>query len=115
MSKAPLHTYLRTHRKQSGLSQADVTHLVDIAHTGTVSRHELGVNTPDSLAQAFEYEVLFGIPASRLFAGEYEQARRRVEKNARGLLGSLVQEDTSKKRDRRMTFLERLLERVRME
>jgi transcriptional regulator with XRE-family HTH domain len=114
MSKAPLHTYLRTHRRRSGLSQKEVALLIDLIAAGNVSRHETGDREP-SFEQAFAYEALFGIPASALFPGDYEKARRRVEKNAQALVENLPQEPNAKAHKQRMEFLRALLWRVRME
>jgi transcriptional regulator with XRE-family HTH domain len=78
MSKASLHTYLRTYRKRSGLSQKEVAALIDAVSSTTVSRHEAS-RRGLSLADAFTYEALFGVPASALFPGEYDQARSLIE------------------------------------
>jgi transcriptional regulator with XRE-family HTH domain len=113
MLKALLSTYLRTYRKRSGLSQKEVATLIAAISSTTVSRHEAG-NRALSLADAFAYEALFGVPASALFPGEYEKARSRVEAGAIGLLGKLAQagEETSTIRQKRL-FLEALVRRVR--
>lgn len=113
MSKASLHTYLRTHRKRSGLSQREIASLIDAGSRTTVSRHEDALRGL-TLANAFAYEALFGVPASGLFPGEYEKARSLIETRALGLLGELVRsgDDTSATRHKRL-FLEGLVRRVR--
>lgn len=113
MSKASLHTYLRTHRKRSGLSQKEIAALIDAVSSTTVSRHE-AARRKLSLADAFTYEALFGVPASALFPGEYDNARAGVEARAIGLLGKLARsgEDTLATRQKRL-FLEGLVRRVR--
>ena len=113
MSKAPLPTYLRTHRKRSNLSQKEVAFLVAALSGTTTSRHEFGRRLP-SLADAFAYEALFGVPASALFPEEYEKARIRVEARAIGLLGKLSRtgKDSAVLRQK-IRFLEGLLRRVR--
>jgi transcriptional regulator with XRE-family HTH domain len=113
MLKALLPTYLRTYRKRSGLSQQEVAALISAISSATVSRHEAG-NRALSLADAFTYEALFGVPASALFPGEYEKARSRVADRAIGLLGKLARsgKETSAIRQKRL-FLEELLRRVR--
>jgi transcriptional regulator with XRE-family HTH domain len=114
MSKAPLHTYLRTYRKRSGLSQREVALLIDFLAAGNVSRHETGDRVP-SFEQAFAYEAVFGIPASALFPGEYEKARRQVETQAQQLFEKLSQKPKTAASKRRLEFLRSLLWRVRME
>ena len=113
MSKASLHTYIRTHRKRSGLSQGEIATLIGAISGTTVSRHE-AARRKLSLVDAFTYEALFGVPASALFPGEYERAREGVEARAVGLLGKLAREgkDTSTARQKRL-FLEALVRRVR--
>lgn len=113
MLKALLPTYLRTYRKRSGLSQKEVATLIAAISSTTVSRHEAG-NRALSLADAFTYEALFGVPASALFPGEYEKSRSRVEAQAIGLLGKLARAgtETSAIRQKRF-FLEGLMRRVR--
>lgn len=114
MATAPLATYLRTHRKRSGLSQDQIACLIDLSSGTTVSRHEATHRAP-TFEQAFAYEVLFGAPASALFPGEYEKARRRIEVNAIRLLEVVVGQPESRAREHRVKFLETVIRRVRME
>jgi transcriptional regulator with XRE-family HTH domain len=113
MSKATLHTYLRTHRKRSGLSQDEVAFLTGAESGATVCRHEKGRRTL-WLADAFAYEALFGEPASVLFPGEYEKSRALIEERAIFLLGKLTRSgDTSSATRHKRFFLEKLVQRVR--
>ena len=109
MSKA-LPTYLRTYRKRSGLSQKEIAILIAAVSRTTISRHE-NARRGLSLADAFAYEALFGVPASALFPKEYEKARAGVEARALGLLGKLAREKRTKQHKR--IFLAGLLRRVR--
>lgn len=79
----------------------------------TVSRHESALRAL-SLADAFVYEALYGIPASALFPGEYEKARSLMEERAIRLLGELARsgDESSAARHKRV-FLETLVRRVR--
>ena len=114
MSKAPLTMHFRTHRKRSNLSREEIAFLIEELSGSTVSRHEAGSRAP-SLADALAYEVLFGIPVSALFQGEYERARARTETQAIRLLGKLKRgaKETAVIRQK-ILFLEDLLRRVRM-
>jgi DNA-binding XRE family transcriptional regulator len=112
MSKAPLPTYLRTHRKRANLFQEEVALLLD-AIGATVSRHEANLRAP-TLRDAFAYEALFGLPASALFPGEYEKACRLIEERAVILLGKLLRKTEQSAAERqRILFLESVLKRLR--
>ena len=113
MSKASLHTYLRTHRKRAGLSQREVATLIAAISGTTVSRHE-GARRHLSLSDAFTYEVLFGVPPSALFPGEYRRACALIEARALALLKGLADSDKDTRGTRRKRlFLEELVRRVR--
>jgi transcriptional regulator with XRE-family HTH domain len=62
------HSYLRTHRRQSGLTQRELATILGQITEGQVSRHELGANIPP-LAVALGYEIIFRVPASQIFPG----------------------------------------------
>jgi transcriptional regulator with XRE-family HTH domain len=114
MAKQSLQTYLRTYRKRSNLSQDEIAYLVALVAGTTVSRHEYSRRLP-SLADAFAYEVLFGLPASKLFPGVYEKARARLEIRAHRLLERLKHNGKGSPVERqKIAFLEELLRRVRM-
>ncbi len=114
MAKQSLQTYLRTYRKRSNLSQDEIAYLVALLFGTTVSRHERSRRIP-SLADAFAYEALYGVPASKLFPGEYEKARARLEIRARWLLGRLKQRGKDSPVERqKIAFLEEFLRRVRI-
>lgn len=113
MSKAPLTTYLRTHRKRSNLSQEEVGLLIAALSGATVSRHEASSREP-SLGDGLAYEALFGLPASALFPEQYEKARAQVETRALELLGKLRAAKTHTAVVRqKILFLEALLLRLR--
>lgn len=68
MSRKVPHSYLRTHRKKSGLTQRELAAILGCLTEGQVSRHERGLNTP-SLPVAIGYEILFGAPVTHIFPG----------------------------------------------
>lgn len=81
MTKDHLPNYLRTYRKRACLSQRQVAHLLG-ANSGTkVSRYEHYTRIPD-LVTVFALEIVYGAPASELFAGIFDQARQLVESRA---------------------------------
>lgn len=72
------HTFLRPHRKKSGLTQRELANILGNVTEGQVSRHELGDNIP-RLHVALGYEVLFGVPVSEMFPGVRATVARAVE------------------------------------
>jgi DNA-binding XRE family transcriptional regulator len=69
--------YLRTHRKQTGLSQRELGRLLGYKNQWQVSRHERGRTTPPLLT-ALGYEVIFRVPVSSLFARTHSSAARSI-------------------------------------
>jgi transcriptional regulator with XRE-family HTH domain len=80
-----LPNYLRTHRKQSSLSQEEVAFLLGIKGVdkgGKVSRDESDCRKP-TLETALAYEAIYGRPIRELFAGLYEQMAQDVASRAK--------------------------------
>ena len=69
---------LRTARKRSGLSQAEVANLLGFSEEITVSRHERSVTIP-SLLTALGYQVIFRTSISELFPGIYRTVESNIE------------------------------------
>ena len=63
-----LKNYLRTHRKQSGLSQSEVAFLLGTGDGGQISRYEKGHRVP-TLRTAIAFTTIFGVSQDILFAG----------------------------------------------
>jgi len=78
MEDLELVSSLRSLRRRAGLSQSDLAELVGYLRKRDVSRHELGTAAP-SLLVAFSYEVVFGVPAARLFPGIYKTVEKGIE------------------------------------
>jgi transcriptional regulator with XRE-family HTH domain len=74
-----LPNYLRTHRKQSGLTQEEVAFLLGWEDGGQVSRYEKRHRLPP-LETALACEAVFGVPVSELFAGVREEIVKDIEK-----------------------------------
>lgn len=68
MKTAVVGNYILTHRKRAGLSQSELGLLIGYGGEGSVSRHERSKLLPP-LATAISYEVIFGVPVSKLFPG----------------------------------------------
>lgn len=80
----PLESYLRTHRKRSGLSQDDLAFLLGSASGAKVSRYERRTIQP-KLETALAYEAIFRIPTRELFAGLYQKVEIEVVARAQVL------------------------------
>lgn len=106
-----LHNYLRTHRKRSGLSQAEVALLLGTAYRARVSRHELLTRHPE-VAAVFAYEIIFRVPARELFAGAYERVERVTVERAVALAERLASRDPSKVLSRKLATLRAITARL---
>lgn len=82
MTAATLHNYIRTHRRNAGLSQRELGRLLGHECEGPVSRHELSKSLPPLLS-ALAYEVVFGIPAGEIFPGVKQAVATIVEERIR--------------------------------
>ena len=87
MPSHPLENYLRSYRKESGLTQQEVAFLLGCGNGAQVSRYEKRHHLPP-LETALACEAIFGIPISELFAGmrqgiDKDIAKRRLELRTR--------------------------------
>jgi len=71
-------SYLRTHRKRSGLSQREIAIVLGTLSRPQVGRHERSLAIPIFIA-AIGYETVFRIPLEELFPGIYEMVRQSIE------------------------------------
>jgi len=101
MATQRLQNYLRTFRKQSGLTQNEVGFLLGSQNGGQVSRYEKRHRLPP-LETALACEEIFGVPVSELFAGIRQQVGRGIEKR-RVELRARLQTTTPKASDARIT------------
>src|SRR5437016_14680172 len=68
MATSRLKSYIKTHRKHSGLSQSEVSFLVRLKNKAELSRYERNVRIP-SLRTALACQELYGVAVSDLLAG----------------------------------------------
>ena len=106
-----LSNYLRTYRKHSGLSQADLAFLFNSKSHATISRHERHGLLP-TVDLVFAYEAAFGVPARELFAGVYEDVQRGVSRQAKRLRENLASEDASPEVADKKARLEEIISRT---
>ncbi len=110
MPSSPLPNYLRSHRKRSGLSQAEVAYLLGSKTGAHVCRHERRQQRPN-LKTLIAYELLFQTPIRELYGGVRCEVERGVLKRARLLLQKLRNNGPGKRTVRKIQTLLRLLER----
>ena len=75
---------LRAHRRRCGLSQRDLAQLVGYLREWQISRHERSEASPP-LHIALAYEVIFGIPVSKLFRGIHAKVTEEVRSKIYGM------------------------------
>jgi transcriptional regulator with XRE-family HTH domain len=94
MSKSHPASYLRSHRKRSGLKLNEVARVLGYDHPGEISRHEHLTSAPPFRA-ALQYEALYKTPVSILFPDAFEKAKEEVEARLKSLLEVLKQSTAS--------------------
>src|ERR1700719_1471285 len=99
-------SYLRSHRKRSGLNLKEVASILSYDHGGEISRHERLSSLP-SFRAALKYEALYRVPISKLFPAAFEDAKREVESHLAQLIEHLEENSTS---GRQATLIARKIE-----
>ena len=85
-----LANYLRTHRRNAGLTQRELGRILGYRDEGSVCRHErFHVRPP--LVVALSYEIVFRIPISEIFAGLRDEVEGEVEERLEALEKDLQQ------------------------
>lgn len=92
MKRHAARNYLKTHRKQLGLSQLELGQLLGYKDQGQVSRHERSQSTP-SLEAALAYEVIFRVPISAIFADLSGTVKLTIEEKLAALEADLMNRD----------------------
>ncbi len=85
-----LANYLRTHRRNVGLTQRELGQILGYCDEGSVSRHERFHATPP-LVVALGYEIVFRVPVSEIFAGLRDGVEGDVEERLAALEKNLEQ------------------------
>ena len=100
----PLHSYLKTHRKLSGLTQAEIAYLLDHSNTQIISRYERQIQKPD-LEAAFALQVVFDVPAHKIFEGIFIETEITTQNRAYLLARKVELNLPSPSRDQKLEFL----------
>lgn len=85
-------SYLRTHRRKSGLSQREVAHVLGFRSGQIISRYEHQSRIP-SLKSALACRVLFDVEPHDLFPGVYADVEQLTIERIR-ILGTALPEDS---------------------
>jgi transcriptional regulator with XRE-family HTH domain len=109
MSKQP-YSFVRAYRRRWGLTQAELAQLLGITASTSVSRMERSMRQPTS-SILIACSILFGVPATELFAWMYESAEEAVAAAAKDLCDALEGE-TGERARRKREFLKAVLVRV---
>jgi transcriptional regulator with XRE-family HTH domain len=97
-------TYLRTFRRRSGLTQAELAFLLGAEDGAQVSRYERPSRSPN-LRTALGLQAVFGVSADRLVPGIYAEVDRSVIRRVRLLSRQLERHSDSARSKRKLRFL----------
>src|ERR1035437_3824672 len=100
MNQPHLASYLRSHRKRSGLSQREIAQLLGYPDQGPVSRHERFCCVPP-LMIALGYQAIFRVPMSDFFPRAYGATVQAIEERL-ATMESTLQQCTAKGRSAAM-------------
>lgn len=98
---------LRTYRKKTELSIEDVSRLLNMQDSSTLSRCERGCRKPN-LEIMFTYHILFAVSIEKLFEEEMKYTLKKIDKNINPLIENLQKQDMTKKVEARLSFLRSL-------
>lgn len=107
----PLHSYLKTHRKHSGLTQAEIAYLLEHKNAKIISRYECQIQKPD-LEAAFALSQVFGVPAHEIFQGIYTEIEVTTQNHAYLLAKKVELDLPSPSRDQKLAFLRAIFQKA---
>lgn len=104
-----LPNYLRTFRKRSGLSQAEVAFLLGCEHGTKISRYERHQRIPN-LKTVLALEMVYNTMSKHLFEGIYHEIAYQVKNRAAILHKEIRKKERSPTMLHKLRCLEELLE-----
>lgn len=104
-------SYLRTHRKRSGLTQRELALLLGCQSEAKVSRYERLIRKP-CLETAFACQVVFGATPHQLFPGMYASVEQIVTTRARLLAQTLSGHELTPLIDHKICVLRAIINRT---
>lgn len=105
-----LNSYLRSFRKHSGLSQADVAFLLGLNSTRSIYRHEWARRDP-ALRLALAYGIVFDARLPELFAGVHDEVELAIIQRAYALHQRLELCEPTQSVQKRLAVLRRIMDR----
>jgi len=102
---------LRTYRKKTELSIEDVSRLLSMPDSSTLSRCERGYRKPN-LEIIFTYHILFEVSVEKLFENEMKFTYATIALNIEPLIEDLMKQDITKKVEAKIAFLNSLKELI---
>lgn len=106
-----MHRYLRMYRKQSHLTQLDISFLLELSDSSNVSRWEKGFKKP-SIEYLIGYHLLFNIPVDALIDAERYKLSQTIAERITMRLEKLRSEESEPRVAARTAFLEKTLARL---
>lgn len=98
---------LRTYRKRTELSIEDVSMLLNMHDSSTLSRCERGYRKPN-LEIIFTYHLLFEVSIEKLFENEMKYTFGKISKNIDPLIEELKKQGIHRKVEAKISFLNSL-------
>ncbi len=105
-----LRSYLRSFRRHSGLSQADVAFLLGLNSTRSIYRHEW-VRRDPALRLALAYGIVFDVCLPDLFAGVHDEVELAIIQRAYALYQRIELCEPTLSTQKRLAALRRIMER----
>lgn len=102
---------LRTYRKKTELSIEDISFLLGMQDSSTLSRCERGCRKPN-LEIIFTYHILFQVSIDKLFESEMKSTLVKIAENIDPLISNLLKQELTRKVESRITFLKSLKELI---
>lgn len=103
-------SYLKTHRKRSGLTQQEVASLLGYESSQVVSRFEC-LNRIPSLRTVIAYQLIFGVPTAELLPSMHREVERETLQRLLILAKRLAEHPESGSVEWKVKFLGEVLER----
>ena len=98
---------LRMYRKRTELSLEDISHLLNMPDSSTLSRCERGYRKPN-LEIIFTYHILFEVSVEKLFENEMKHTHAKIAKNIDSLIDELKDQVTNRKVEAKILLLNAL-------
>ena len=105
-----LNNYLKAYRKQSGLSQKDISYLIDKPSLSTVSKYEHGSATP-TLETALSLHILYQVPIHKLFPKLYKTCEYKILQRL-DCLSVTYTKSTERKDKAKVSFFESIITKI---